>query len=129
MDAVEKLRQEQKNPDKGISKQAAALIYPICEMLISFCKQDQRFADAVFEKKETLSDCVKAVANGVTYMISDVDAYKKAVQFYFPAADVDFKCVIVLPAEKSGVVTRGIGRAADADEEPEEITVSLFDIF
>ena len=105
------------------------MINPIGEMLISFCRQDQRFADAVFEKKETLSDCLKAVTHGVTYMISDVDAYKKAVQFYFPAADVDFKCVIVLPAEKSGVVTRGIGRAADADEEPEEITVSLFDIF
>lgn len=100
---------------------------PICEMLISFCQQDTRFADAVFEKKETLSDCVKAVAHGVTYMISDVDAYKKAVQFYFPAADVDFKCVIILPAEKSGVVTRGIGLAAD--EESEEITLSLFDIF
>ncbi len=129
MDSVEKLHQELKNPEKGISKQAAALMKPICEMLIAFCRQDTRFADAVFEKKETLSDCVKAVANGVAYMISDVDAYKKAVQFYFPAADVDFKCVIVLPAEKSGVVTRGIGRAADADEEPEEITLSLFDIF
>ena len=88
MDAVGKLRQEQKNPDKGLSKQAAALIHPIGEMLISFCKQDQRFADAVFEKKETLSDCVKAVANGVTYMISDVDAYKKAVKFYLPGADI-----------------------------------------
>lgn len=127
MDSVEKLRQELKNPEKGLSRQAAALMKPICEMLISFCLQDTRFADAVFEKKETLSDCVKAVAHGVTYMISDVDAYKKAVQFYFPAADVDFKCVIVLPAEKSGVVTRGIGLAAD--EESEEITLSLFDIF
>lgn len=127
MDSVEKLRQELKNPEKGLSRQADALMKPICDMLISFCRQDKRFADAVFEKKETLSDCVKAVAHGVTYMISDVDAYKKAVQFYFPAADVDFKCVIVLPAEKSGVVTRGIGPAADV--EPEEITVSLFDIF
>ena len=69
------------------------------------------------------------VSKGVTYTLSDVEAYRRAVGFYFPAADVDFKCVIVLPAEKSGVVTRGIGRAADADEEPEEITVSLFDIF
>lgn len=127
MDSVEKLRQELKNPEKGLSRQAAALMKPICEMLISFCQQDTRFADAVFEKKETLSDCVKAVAHGATYMISDVDAYKKAVQFYFPAADVDFKCVIVLPEEKSGVVTRGIGLAAD--EESEEITLSLFDIF
>ena len=128
MDAITKLEQEIKSPGK-LSKIEGALIHPIGKMMISFCRQDQRFADAVFEKKETLSDCVKAVAQGVAYMISDVDAYKKAVQFYFPAADVDFKCVVVLPAEKSGVVTRGIGRAADADDEPEEITVSLFDIF
>lgn len=128
MDAITKLEQEIKNPGK-LSRIEAAMLEPVGKMLISFCRQDARFASAVFEKKETLSDCVKAVANGVAYMISDVDAYKKAVQFYFPAADVDFKCVIVLPAEKSGVVTRGIGRAADADEEPEEITVSLFDIF
>ena len=73
MDAVEKLRQEQKNHDKGLSKQAAALIHPIGEMLISFCRQDKRFADAVFEKKETLSDCVKAVANGTALENSDVN--------------------------------------------------------
>ena len=129
MDYKTKLEGELRDLDKKLSRIEAAMAEPVCRMLISFCQQDKRFADAVFEKKETLSDCVKAVANGVTYMIYDVDAYKKAVQFYFPAADVDFKCVIVLPAEKSGVVTRGIGRAADADEEPEEITVSLFDIF
>ena len=128
MDAITKLEQEIKSPGK-LSRIEAAMLEPVGRMLVSFCRQDQRFADAVFEKKETLSDCMHAVAKGVTYSISDVDAYKKAVQFYFPAADVDFKCVIVLPAEKSGVVTRGIGRAADADEEPEEITVSLFDIF
>ena len=128
MDAITKLEQEIKSPGK-LPRIEAAILEPVGRMLISFCRQDQRFADAVFEKKETLSDCVKAVAQGVAYMISDVDAYKKAVQFYFPAADVDFKCVVVLPAEKSGIVTRGIGRAADAVDEPEEITVSLFDIF
>ena len=90
-------------------------------------EQDQRFADAVFGKQETLSDCMKAVGKGVTYEISDVEAYRRAVQYYFPAADVDFKCVVVLPAEKKGVVTRGIGIAQESENE--EITVSLFDLF
>lgn len=129
MDAITKLKQEIKSSGKLLSRLETAMLEPVGNMLISFCRQDQRFADAVFEKKETLTDCMHAVSKGVTYSISDVEAYKRAVQFYFPAADVDFKCVVVLPAEKSGVVTRGIGRAADADEEPEEITVSLFDIF
>lgn len=126
MDAATKLEKEIKNPGK-LSRIEAAMLEPVGRMLTSFCEQDTRFAEAVFEKKETLTDCMHAVSKGVTYALSDVEAYKRAVQFYFPAADVDFKCVIVLPAEKSGVVTRGIGRAADADGE--EITVSLFDIF
>lgn len=127
MDATEKIKQEMKNPEKGISRQGAAMMEPIGNMLISFCKQDPRFADAVFEKKETLSDCIKAVSKDVTYAISDVEAYRRAVQFYFPAADVDFKCVVVLPAEKKGVITRGIGIAQESENE--EITVSLFDLF
>ena len=116
MDAITKIEQEIKAPGK-LSRIEAAMLEPVGKMLIGFCRQDQRFAEAVFEKKETLTDCMHAVSKGVTYALSDVEAYKRAVQFYFPAAEVDFKCVIVLPAEKSGVVTRGIGRAADADGE------------
>lgn len=122
-----KLEGELKNLRKDLTRQEAAMADPVCKMLISFCEQDKRFADAVFEKKETLSDCMKAVGKGVTYAISDVEAYRRAVQFYFPAADVDFKCVVVLPTEKKGVVTRGIGIAEESENE--EITVSLFDLF
>lgn len=128
MDAITKLEQEIKSPGK--LSMVELVMYPkVGKMLISFCKQDKRIADAVFEKKETLTDCIHAVSKDVKIGLSDEEAYKRAVQFYIPEADVDFKCVVVLPAEKSGVVTRGIGRAADADDEPEEITVSLFDIF
>lgn len=59
MDAVGKLRQEQKNPDKGLSKQAAALIHPIGEMLISFCRQDKRFADAVYRVTKIAEGSIK----------------------------------------------------------------------
>ena len=132
MDAIAKLEQEIKNPAK-LSRIEAAMLEPVGKMLISFCRQDARFASAVFEKKETLSDCMHEVSKGVTYALSDVEAYRRAVGFYFPAADVDFKCVIVLPAEKKGVVTRGIG-AVDAialseDDDGDEIKVSLLDLF
>lgn len=125
MDAITKLEQEIKAPGK-LSRFETAMLEPVGRMLIGFCRQDKRFADAVFEKKETLTDCMHTVSKGVTYALSDVEAYRRAVQFYFPAADVDFKCVIVLPVEKKGIVTRGIGTA---DENTDEITVSLFDIF
>ena len=132
MDGITKLEQEIKNPGK-LSRIEAAMLEPVGKMLISFCRQDARFASAVFEKKETLSECMHEVSKGVTYAISDVEAYKRAVTFYFPAAEVDFKCVIVLPAEKKGVVTRGIGGvgavALSADEDGDEIKVSLLDLF
>ena len=127
MDYRSKLEGELKALDKKLSRMEAAMAEPVCRMLISFCEQDPRFADTVFAKTETLSDCLRAVGKGVQYSISDVEAYRRAVQFYFPAADVDFKCVVVLPSEKKGVITRGIGTAAEAENE--EITVSLFDLF
>ena len=125
MDYKTKLEGELKALDKKLSRIEVAMAEPVCRMLISFGEKDQRFADAVFAKTETLSDCMRAVGKGVQYSISDVEAYRRAVQFYFPAADVDFKCVVVLPAEKKGIVTRGIGTASES----EEITVSLFDLF
>ena len=36
----------------------------------------------------SFADCMTAVAKGVGSAISDVDAYKKAVQFYMPGADI-----------------------------------------
>ena len=74
--------------------------------LETFCTQDEEFAQAVVQGG-SFSDCMTAVAKGVGGHISDLEAYKKAVQFYFPGAEIRMQMTIDL-----------IGAAAAKEPEP-----------
>lgn len=72
--------------------------------LETFCTQDEEFAQAVVQGGDFPS-CMAAVAKGVGGSISDLEAYRKAVQFYFPGAEIRMQMTIDL-----------IGAAAAAPE-------------
>lgn len=55
--------------------------------LEDFCRQDAEFAQAVAQGG-SFGECMAAVAQGVGGSISDPEAYRKAVRFYFKGADV-----------------------------------------
>lgn len=82
--ALEKLEKE-----KGAvtGQKETAMKGAVLETIKDFCRQDAEFAQAVVQGG-TFKDCMTAVAKGVGNSISDLDAYKKAVQFYFPGAKV-----------------------------------------
>lgn len=67
----------------------------VMKALLDFCRQSQEFAKAVVEGKSFV-DCMTAVGKGVGNSISDLDAYKKAVKFYFPTAEVEMQLSINL---------------------------------
>lgn len=69
----------------------------VCEALDGFCKQDEEFAQAVVQGG-TFEDCMQAVAKNCGSAISDLEAYRRAVQFYFPGADVKFHMSVNLCA-------------------------------
>lgn len=92
-EAVEKLKNG-KDAVKGQKEQAMAA--PVLEALQDFCKQDAAFAKAVLDGG-SFADCMKAVAKGVTTYISDLDAYKRAVQFFIPKADISMQLTITQP--------------------------------
>lgn len=64
--------------------------------LAGFCKQDESFAQAVINGG-TFAECIKYCTEGIggNTGISDIDIYRRAVQFYFPGARVDFKIQIM----------------------------------
>ena len=65
-----------------------------------FIWQDDEFAQAVVQGG-SFADCIKSVGRGDGFYLSDLAAYKRAVEFYFPGADVECKMrVIVNPQEK-----------------------------
>lgn len=109
--AVEKLKKEQ----KGVTgRHEAIMASAVAAQLQAFCQQDAEFAQAVVQGG-TFADCMKKVAEGVGQSISDLEAYKKAVQFYFPGAEVSMKLTIDL-----------IGKAAEGHEsEPMEESLHI----
>ena len=69
---------------------------PVLGAIHDFCIQNQAFAKVVAEGG-SFADCMKAVAAGTGTSISDLDAYRKAVSFYLPEADIEMQLLIRLP--------------------------------
>ena len=83
-EALEKLK---KGYAAVSGQKETAMKQAVREALESFIRQDGEFAQAVAQGG-TFADCMKAVAKDVGSSISDLDAYKRAVQFYFPGAEI-----------------------------------------
>ena len=64
------------------------------ENLISFCRQNEDFAAAVADEKHSFSSCMSEVAKNPGNGISDIEAYRRAVKYYFPDAEIEFSLKI-----------------------------------
>ena len=93
-----------------------------------FCMQDEEFAQAVVQGG-TFAECMKKVAAGIGNAISDLDAYKKAVQFYFPGAEVKMQLTIDLIGKAAGETEPVAAQPAPVAEPPKMISLDLADFF
>lgn len=101
-DAVERLKKEEKDAAK-VNRYAGVMASAVKRQLEDFCRQDEEFAQAVVQGG-SFAECMKAATKNVGSSISDVEAYKRAVQFYFPGAEVRVKMWVDL-AGKAGEET------------------------
>lgn len=111
--AFEKLKKEM---PKVTGQKEKAMADAVMEVIELFCQQEQEFAQAVVQG-QPFSECMKKVAAGVGSSIKDLDAYKRAVQFYFPGAEIHMQLTIDL-----------IGSAAEPEQpaetaEPDAVAV------
>lgn len=97
-EAIMKLDREFKSGK--YDKYASVMKKGTLEALKDFCRQDEEFAQAVVQGG-TFEDCMKAVAKNCGSAISDLDAYSRAVQFYFPGAAIRFRMTIDLAPHAS----------------------------
>lgn len=85
----------------------------VMSALIDFCQQDSEFAQAIAQGG-SFSDCMAAVSREVkNNAISDLAAYKAAVQFYFPGAGINMQmsidlCASVNNAESAPAPDKGL---------------------
>lgn len=97
--ALKKLDEEYK---AGIfDKYANIMKKSVKETLTDFCRQDDEFAQAVVQGG-SFTDCMKAVAKSCGTGISDLEAYRRAVRFYFPGAEIRFQMTIDLIGDAAG---------------------------
>ena len=116
--AVDRLHQQDKEAkyDRCGQIMHAAVRDALCE----FCRQNAEFAQAICETDKHLDGCLKAVAKGCGNGISDLDAFTRAVQFYFSGATISFKMLIDVG---DGVLSDRTPEAAAPVPEPLEITL------
>lgn len=79
-------------------QKAKAVLDAVKNALITFCNQEEEFAQAIVESEKTISDCCTEIMKGVGNYISDLEVYKKAVEFYFSGANISFEMKIDLCA-------------------------------
>lgn len=127
--AVKKLESEKKAVTGNKEKAMAGAVFAAIK---DFCIQDEEFAQAVVQGG-TFAECMKKVASGVGNSISDLDAYKKAVQFYFPGAEVRMQLTIDLigaAAEEDTPQAEPVAeQTAAVAEQPKIISLDLADFF
>lgn len=90
--AKEKLSAQFKNVNGA---KEGAMKSAVRDALLSFAEQNEEFAQAIVQGG-SFADCMKAVAKGVGRSISDIEAYRKAVTFYFDGATVRFEMRVQL---------------------------------
>ena len=97
--AIAKLDKELKQlkGSKNLDSKISTMMEAVHDALVEFCRQTEEFAQAVVQGG-SFDQCMVAVAKGVGSSISDLDAYRRAVQFYFPGADIRVKMTVNLMA-------------------------------
>lgn len=124
--AVEKLAAEKKNVSGNKEKAMAGAVFAAIK---DFCIQEEKFAQAVVQGG-TFADCMKKVAEGVGSSISDLDAYKKAVQFYFPGAEIRMQMSIDLVGNRNASKLPKIEEKETVVSEPKSsMILDLADFF
>ena len=90
--AEEKIRRELP-AIKG--QKEGAIKHAVMEALLDFARQDEEFAQAIAQGG-SFAGCMAAVCKGIGTSISDLEAYRRAAQFYFPGSTVRFEMRIDL---------------------------------
>lgn len=106
--ALNRLKEE-KDEGKKLNKYAGVMAEPVKKQLEDFCRQDEEFAQAVVQGG-SFKDCMAAVTKSlVGNGLSDLEAYQRAVRFYFPGARVKMQMSVDL-----------VGDAAQEEQVPKK---------
>jgi len=105
-EALQKLERE--SAAAKYDRYAQVMYKDVKNALAEFCRQDEEFAQAVVQGK-SFGECMIAVARGCGSGISDLEAYRRAVRFYFPGSDIRVQMSIDLTGAAGNQHEQGTG--------------------
>lgn len=111
-EAIERIKIEAEGL-KNLSPHGNAVSKDVCNVLIMFCEQDEEFAQAIVQGGKKLKDCIESTVRGVRDSVSDLEVYKRAVEFYFTGATVHMNLTIDLIGEATAPQKQSIGLSFD----------------
>ena len=101
--AVEQLESQAKHAK--YSSHGSAMKDAVLEALRTFCRQSEAFAMKVI-RGGSFEECMNAVAKNVGSSISDLEAFRRAVKYYWPEAEVRFRMEIEENAQSAAASTQ-----------------------
>lgn len=93
--AIEKITKETEAvPASG---KDGAVRYAVRDALVNFCRQSQEFAESITATGKCMKECIHEIMSGVGQSISDVEVYRRAVEFWMPGTTVKAEIRVILP--------------------------------
>jgi len=126
-EAVKKLGEELKDKSAKWSQKAGAVKKAVHDALVTFCGQNEEFAQAVAQSDKTLAAVCEECVKNVGESVSDLEVYRAAVAAYFPGAQVD--CVMTVRMSEHENPSRDPERAnSRTSGEKDVLSLDLFDL-
>lgn len=134
--AAEKVAAEMEavKSDKGLKGFEATAVKCLCDpigkMIMKFCYQNEEFALAVERCERPLIESLREIVKMSTRdkpMVSDVEAYAKAVKFYLPAGEIICSFRVNLPEERDDDLL-DLEAVMPVPEQSSAIILDVFDV-
>lgn len=117
-----KLRDELAGVNKNGSSKAKIVAPAVLDAILTFCGQQEEFAQAVAQSGKTLGEVCEACVMNVGNAVSDLEVYRRAVAAYFPGALVE--CVMTVRMSEYD----GPSRDPNSRTSGDALTLDLFDL-
>lgn len=106
MSYFEKAKEKINQTDNGLTGAAKSVYSYVQSALLDFCKQEDEFAQAIVQSDKSISDCCKDIMKSCGNHISDIEVYRRAVEYFFPGAKVEFQMKIDLIGDVSNSTSK-----------------------
>lgn len=106
-----------------LSPKAKAIKDETLKALVTLAEGNKEFAQAIEQSGNSFADCLEHCVKGVGNSVSDITVFRKAVEFYFPGAKLNFVLNIDLG-------DGGFSNEAPAEAKPEgKLSLEIDNLF